>query len=106
MGTQVYEAGRLEAGVDVFVHNLKNNSKGRTVLILNTNKTATSVNIPSNATQYLITADDLLTKKIKLNGSELKMTDNDELPAIKGMSIKKGTVALPAQSIVFLTFDK
>jgi heparanase len=106
MGTEVYEAGILEAGVDVFVHNLKNKSKGRTVLILNTNKTATTVNIPSEAKQYLLTADELLTKKVSLNGKELKMAANDELPSIKGINVKKGSVALPAESILFLTFDK
>lgn len=103
MGNQVYEAKSLEAGVDVFVHNLKGKSKGKTVLILNTNKTATTVNIPSNAKQYLLTAEELMTKKVSLNGTELKMTANDALPPIKGKSVKKGSVVLPAESIVFLT---
>lgn len=106
MGNQVFESESLEAGVDVFVHNLKNKSKGKTVMILNTNKTATSVVIPSNANQYLLTADDILSKKVSLNGAELKLNSKEELPIIKGKSIKKGTVELPAQSIMFLTFNK
>jgi hypothetical protein len=106
MGNQVFEPESLEAGVDVFVHNLKNKSKGKTVMILNTNKTATSVVIPTNADQYLLTADDILSKKVSLNGAELNLNSNDELPIIKGKSIKKGTVKLPAQSIMFLTFNK
>lgn len=106
MGNQVFESESLEAGVDVFVHNLKNKSKGKTAMILNTNKTATSVVIPSNANQYLLTADDILSKKVSLNGAELNLNSNDELPIIKGKFIKKGTVELPAQSIMFLTFNK
>uniref|UniRef100_UPI003752AFFD hypothetical protein n=1 Tax=Emticicia sp. TaxID=1930953 RepID=UPI003752AFFD len=106
MGNQVYEAGSLEVGVDIFVHNLKNKSEGRSVLILNTNKTATTVNIPSEAKQYLMTADELLSKKVSLNGKELKLAANDELPSIKGISVKKGSVELPAYSIMFLTFNK
>jgi heparanase len=106
MGSQVFDAGSLETGVDVFVHNLKNKSKGKTVLILNTNKTATTVSIPSNAKQYLLTAEELMTKKVSLNGKELKMTAKDELPSIKGKSVKKGIVELPAESIMFLTFIK
>jgi hypothetical protein len=106
MGNQVYEAGSLEAGVDIFVHNLKNKSEGRTVLILNTNKTATTVNIPAGASQYLLTAEEILSKKVSLNGTELTLNSKDELPAIKGKSVKKGSVALPAESIMFLTFNK
>lgn len=106
MGTEVYEAGNLEAGVDIFVHNLKGKSKGKTVLVLNTNKTATSINIPSDAKQYLLTAEELLTKKVSLNGRELKLTASNELPAINSNHVKKGSVTLPAQSIMFLTFSK
>ncbi|MES2798179.1 MAG: hypothetical protein V4683_19580 [Bacteroidota bacterium] len=106
MGNQVFEASSAEAGVDIFVHNLKDKTKGKTVLILNTNKTATSVAIPSSANQYLLTAEDILSKKVSLNGTELKLNSNDELPTIKGKSVKKGTVELPAQSVMFLTFNK
>jgi heparanase len=104
MGTQVYEAGSLEAGVDIFVHNLKNTSTGKAILILNTNAKSTFVNLPSGAQEYLITADELQTKKVKLNGEELKMTPNDALPVIKGKKVKKRVVELPAHSIVFFTF--
>jgi heparanase len=106
MGNQVFDAKSSEAGVDIFVHNLKNKSKGKTVMVLNTNKSATSINIPSGASQYLLTAEDILSKKVSLNGTELKLNSNDELPVVKGKSIKKGRVELPAQSIMFLTFEK
>lgn len=106
MGTQVYEGGTLTPGVDVFAHNLKNKPNGRTLLILNTNATETSVNIPADANQYLLTADELITKKVKLNGQELKLTAKDEVPAIKGQKVKAGNVVLPAHSIMFLTFEK
>ena len=106
MGNQVFEGGSIEDGVDIFVHNLKNKSKGKASLILNTNDKATSITIPSAAKQYLLTADELLTKKVKLNGIALNMTANDEVPTIKGKKIKKGTVELPAHSVMFLTFEK
>ena len=106
MGTEVFEGDNLETGVDIFVHNLKNNPKGKAILILNTNEKPTSITIPATANQYLLTANELITKQIKLNGIELNMKPNDELPTIKGKIIKKGTVELPAHSIMFLTFDK
>lgn len=106
MGTEVYEAENLSLGVDVFVHNLKGKTKGKTVLILNTTNKETNVIIPSSASQYLLTADDLTTKKMKLNGQELRLNANDEVPKLLGEKIKAGTLALPAHSIMFLTFDK
>ena len=106
MGTEVYEAGSLSAGVDIFAHNLKGKSKGKTLLILNINDTETSIVVPKAATQYLLTADELLTKKIKLNGQELKLMADDNLPTLKGEKIKEGILKLPAHSIIFLTFEK
>lgn len=103
MGTEVYNAPSVESGVDVFVHNLKGKKKGKTVLIVNTNDKASSMIIPSSAKQFTLTADELLTKKVKLNGEELRL-NNDELPTISGRSIKKGNIELPAYSIMFLAF--
>jgi len=104
MGADVYEAAYTEAGVDIFVHNLKGKKNGKAVLILNTNAKATSVAIPAGAKQYTLTADELMTKKVKLNGVELRL-NGDEIPAIMGRNVKKGNVELPAHSIMFLTFE-
>jgi heparanase 1 len=104
MGTEVYEAGNLTKGVDIFAHTLKGKTKQKAVLILNTNNTKSNVIIPNDAVQYLLTADELLSKKMQLNGNELKMTANDELPKIVGKKLNKGTIELPAHSIIFLTF--
>ena len=51
---------------------------------------------------YLIsyTAD---RKTAYLNGQELKLDGNDELPALKGNAIKYGNVTHPATSISFFT---
>ena len=106
MGTKVYDADALSEGVDVFAHNLKNSSKGIAVLIINTTDADSSVKIPTSAEQYLITADELQTKTIKLNGEELQLTANGELPEIKGQKLKAGVVCLPPQSILFLSFKK
>jgi heparanase len=104
MGTEVYEAANIEAGVDVFVHNLKGKKNGKAVLVINTNDKPTSMLIGSSAKQYTLTADVLLSKKVKLNGEELQLF-NDELPNISGKNVKKGKLELPAHSIMFLTFN-
>ncbi len=106
MGTQVYEAGTLAQGVDIFVHNLKGKPQGRAALILNTTDKATSINLPASAKIYALTADELLTKKVKLNGKELKLTEQDALPIIKGEDAKAGSIQIPARSILFIAFEK
>ena len=103
MGTEVYEAGKESPGVYVFAHNLKGHERGITFLIINTNKQSASVNLTSNAEQYTLTSTELQGKTVQLNGRELKLDGNDELPALRGNPVKSGNVTLPATSISFFT---
>jgi hypothetical protein len=106
MGTKVYDAILPVDGVDVFAHNLKGSKGGLAVLIVNPKDSECSIDIPANAEQYLLTADELQTKTVKLNGTVLKLNSNETLPEIKGKKIKAGEVQLPAHSILFLSFRK
>jgi hypothetical protein len=106
MGTKVYDAGLIVEGIDIFVHNLKNSSDGLAVLIVNPGDSMRSLNIPAEAEQYLLTADELLTKTVKLNGKVLQLTPEDALPSIDGEKISAGEVMLPPHSILFLSFSK
>ena len=74
-----------------------------TILMINTNKTSVAVAIPSDAEQYSLTSTELQGKSVLLNGQELKLDENDQLPAFKSRSIKSGNVTLPATSISFFT---
>jgi len=51
-----------------------------------------------------LTANELQTKKIQLNGENLALTAKDELPVIKGKAIKAGVIQIPPHSITFLAF--
>lgn len=106
MGTNVYDAGLSIDGPDIFIHNLKNSSKGFAVLVVNPENTDWQVTIPSRADQYLITANELQTKTIELNGKTLKLKSDETLPEIKGVRIKAGNVVMPPYSIMFLAFNK
>ncbi len=104
MGTEVYDAGKGEPGVYRFAHNTKGSKDGRTVLIINTNKKTATLNIPANAEQYTLTSKELQGTTVNLNGQELKLTTDDELPEIKGKKIKSGNIELPPTSISFISF--
>lgn len=105
MGTEVYEAGKGAPGVYLFAHNLKGNKNGKALLVINTNRQSTIIHAPSEADQYTLTSDELQGSTVLLNGQELKLNDNDTLPAITGRKIKAGNVELPATSITFITFN-
>lgn len=104
MGTEVYEAGNGVKGVYLFAHNQKNKKDSITLLVLNTNEIPVNINIPLNAEQYTITSTELEGKMVKLNGSDLKLDANDNLPTIKGKLVKAGNIELPPFSSSFITF--
>lgn len=104
MGTDVYDAGNGRPGVYLFAHNLKGKPGGIALLVINTNKDSVSIDIPSDAEQYTLTSKELQGTTVMLNGKELQLSANDELPEIKGNAVKQGNVVLPATSISFFTF--
>jgi len=105
MGTKVYEAGNGTKGVYVFAHSLKGNNNGITLLVLNTNTSSTSIHIPTYGEQYTLTANNLQAEEVQLNGQDLKLTQEELLPAIKGEKVKAGNLVVPAASISFITFE-
>ena len=61
--------------------------------------------VPSDAEQYLLSADELVTKTVKLNGKILELNADDSLPEIIGKEINNREVTVPAQSMMFMTFN-
>ena len=106
MGTKVYDGASLHGGLDVFVHDLKHTPGGYAVLVVNPKDAESVLEIPAAAEQYLLTADELLTKTVMLNGEILKLGSDDSLPEIKGKRIKAGKVRIPPHGILFLAFEK
>lgn len=105
MGTEVFDAGSVKPGVDIFAHSLKNKPGGIALMIVNTLNSDCNISIPSKSEEYVLTAIELQAKKVQLNGKDLELTANDELPVIEGKTIKPGTILLPPYSITFLTFN-
>lgn len=104
MGTSVFDTEKSEEGPDIFIHNLKNSSGGHAVMIVNPRDDEYLFRIPARAEQYLITADELQTKTIKLNGIPLELKSDGTLPEIKGERIRAGEIKIPSHSILFLAF--
>lgn len=105
MGTKVYEAGKGASGIYLFAHSMKGYNDGMTLLVLNTNKVSSKINIPSKGKQYTLTSNELQGNSVQLNGEDLKLSDDDVLPAITGKKINAGNVEIPPASITFITFE-
>ena len=106
MGNSVYQADFEVEGMDVFIHNLKGSSDGFGVLLVNPSETESTISIPAKAEKYLLTADELQSKTLRLNGEILELTSEGKLPHVSGESIPEGAVKIPAYSILFLAIEK
>lgn len=95
----------LDESVRVYAHCMNGKKGGVTVLALNTDRSNTHdlrVNIAGN--MYTLTASELSSAKVLLNGVELKVASDGSVPVLRGKHISSGTVQLPSASIAFMTF--
>ena len=108
MGTTVLDAGASTTpSLRVYAHCLRNHPGGVALLAINTDrKQAQALDLPAEAERYSLTAPDLLSKQVQLNGSELRLGSDDALPTLAGEHEKVGKISLAPASITFLAFPK
>lgn len=107
MGTTVLDAGPSPApGVHVYAHCLAGKPGGVALLAVNTDRDAArGVTFPMGGERFTLTsAEGLLAHTVHLNGKPLVLAKDGTLPAIRGVPLQAGQVALPAASITFLAF--
>lgn len=104
MGTTVLDSGvPIQEGLHVYAHSLRGHAGGVALLVINNSRTkTTALNLPLPAERYTLTAPKLEGKEVKLNGYELKLQSNDELPKLEGARIPAGLVEFAPASITFL----
>ena len=59
-----------------------------------------------NISRREITAGKLLDRRVRLNGSELKLGDGDAVPQLRGTPVRPGKVTFAPASISFITIPK
>jgi hypothetical protein len=106
MGTTVLDPGVAPSNsVHLYAQCMKDRPGGVSVLALNLSRTDNQLlRIPDKAMRYTMTALDLLSHTVQLNGNELTLSAGGDVPTLKGIPASKGEVHLPAVSITFLTF--
>jgi hypothetical protein len=103
MGATVLDAG-VQQGRHIYAHCQRAVPGAVTILIINTDKTAAvSVLLPAASERYVLSADELESAQVKLNGTELALGSNDDLPDIVGVRSPPGLVAIAPATIAFIT---
>lgn len=103
MGTTVYNTGEeIREGAHVFAHSRRDGKEGVAYLIINNSETdATTVELPKSAEVYKLHADTLRATVMKLNGRELVLGANNELPDMSP-EVMEGTLTLEPATIAFV----
>ena len=103
MGTTVYDTKEeIREGAHVFAHSRKDGKEGVAYLIINNSETeSTTVELPKAAEVYKLHADALRATVMKLNGRELVLGENNELPDMLPV-VTEGTLTLEPATIVFV----
>ena len=104
MGNTVYATGEpIREGAHIYCHSRKDGKEGCVYLIINNSKEATLVDLPKSAIRYTLTGNGRLrSRTMLLNGRELTLERNDELPDLSGAYEAAGTVKLAPGSCTFL----
>ena len=102
MGKTVYASGEeIREGAHVYAHSRKDGKEGYTYLVINNSTEMTAVELPKEAEAYILSGHEKLrARTMDLNGKELVLGENDELPEFTPVTVT-GTVELPAYSCAF-----
>ena len=102
MGRTVLDAGAPGEGVHVYAHCTPGRRGGVTLLAVNTSADgARSLELPSPAEAFSLTARTLQAGEVELNGHTLALTAGGEIPALPGKRFPAGTVPLAPASLTF-----
>ena len=103
MGTTVYDTKEeIREGAHVFAHSRRDGKDGVAYLIINNSETdATTVELPKAAEVYKLHADTLRATVMKLNGRELVLGENNELPDLSPV-VAEGTLTLEPATMAFI----
>jgi len=108
MGSRVLDPGiKPTATLKVFAQCMKNSKGGVSALVMNLDRSSQeSLMVPLAGERYTLSAPELLSKAVSLNGEALKVAEDGTLPAIEGQQIEAGKLVLPPLTITFVTMPK
>jgi glycosyl hydrolase family 79 len=109
MGPVVLEPGiPIRAGLHLYGHCLRGVPGGVALLAIHTDTgRVATLTLPTPAERYTLSSSpDLQVRKVQLNGTELELGANDELPRLAGRPEPAGKVSLAPATITFLALPQ
>jgi len=105
MGNTVYASGEaIREGAHVFAHSRADGKEGKAYLVINNSWTdVTTVELPREAEVYALTGNgSMRSRTMLLNGRELVLGENDELPELSGVTVPAGTLEVQPGGCTFI----
>jgi hypothetical protein len=104
VGTTVLDPGPASTpNLHLYAHSLCSDPDGFALVVVNTDRTATrELIMPTASERYTLSASQLLDTTVELNGAQLRLGANGELPSLAGLQTPPGQVSLAPASITFL----
>ncbi len=104
VGQDVYDTKEsIREGVHMYTHSRKDGKDGFVYIIINNSKTtSTVVDVPTNATKYVLSATHIRSSELLLNGRPLTIENEYDLPNLEGEVQQAGELELPPETVTFL----
>jgi heparanase len=105
MGSSVLDVGVAAVpGLYLYAHCLRDRSGGVALLAINADRLEShSLKLSRTAKRHTLTATNLTDTRVRLNGRELKLAADDELPVLRGDPVAASRIDLAPTSITFLS---
>jgi hypothetical protein len=106
MGSGVLDsAAPLQPGFHVYAHCQRGTHGGVGVLVINSDSHAwRTLMVASASNRYTLDATDLRDGNVRLNGQQLQLTANHDVPSITGEETPSGSLMFAPLTITFLSF--
>ena len=105
MGNTVYDAAEpIRPGAHVYAHSRADGCDGIAYLVLNTSwEEETTVELPKEAQVYALTGNGKMrSRTMLLNGKELVLGENDELPPFEAVTVPAGNLTVAPGGCTFI----
>jgi hypothetical protein len=102
MGTKVLDAGPIRPGLHVYAHCLRGVPGGVALLAINLQDSPASIGVRSGADLYALTAPELQSRTVLLNGRPLAVSPAGDVPATSPVRVIGKEVSLAPTSVNFI----
>ena len=108
MGTAVLDSGvRIQEGLHIYAQCLRGVQGGVALLVINNDRNAArTLTIPVTGERYTLTSSDLESETVQLNGAQLRLGPDDELPLLAGITMQAGDVEFAPATITFIALSQ